>query len=495
MNRTMKPKTLSLAVVALLLGGCTLIPKYDQPQAPVSAQWPAGPAYRTQDVGTTDRQAADIGWREFFADPHLQRLIETALANNRDLRMSVLNIQRAQAIYRIQRADLLPTIAIGAGETAQRVPGDLNVTGRSMISRQYNVGVGISNYELDFFGRIRSLNEQALELYFSTEEAWRSAQISLVSEVSNAYLTWLADRQRLQVAQETLKSQRQSYDLIKVRYDQGVASELDLRQAQTSVETARVDVANYTTWVAQDENALSLLIGTQALPEWLTADRMEDLGAVIQLTAGEVPSTVLQQRPDVLAAEHQLKAANANIGAARAAFFPTISLTTSVGTASASLSGLFKGGSGTWSFLPQITLPIFDTGRNLANLEVSETDRTIALAQYEKAIQNAFREVSDALAQRGTIDEQLAAQTALVEATTVTFNLATARYEKGVDSYLNVLDAQRAMYSASLGLVGVQFAKQTNQVALYKSLGGGIDQQEYQGAAKESNGSQGSANP
>ncbi|MDR0247631.1 MAG: AdeC/AdeK/OprM family multidrug efflux complex outer membrane factor [Burkholderiales bacterium] len=485
----MKPKTLRLAVVVLLLGGCTLIPKYEQPQAPVAAQWPTGAAYRAQDVSATGRQAAEVSWREFFTDPNLQRLIETALANNRDLRVSALNIERAQAMYRIRRADLLPTVAISAGETAQRVPADLSATRQSMIVHQYGVSAGISNYELDFFGRVRSLNEQALELYFSTEEAWRSAQISLVSEVANAYLVWLADRQRLQVAQETLKSQRKSYDLIKMRYDQGVASELNLRQAQTSVEMARVDAAGYTAWVARDENALSLLLGTQTMPEWLTADKMQDLDAVTHLTAGEIPSAVLQQRPDVLAAEHQLKAANANIGAARAAFFPSISLTTSVGTASASLSGLFKAGSGVWSFIPQIGLPIFDTGRNLANLEVSETDRAIALARYEKAIQSAFREVSDALAQRGTIDEQLAAQKALSEATTATFHLATARYEKGIDSYLNVLDAQRAMYSADLGLVSVQLVRQMNQVALYKSLGGGVDQKEYRGAQKGDNGS------
>ncbi|MDR2174213.1 MAG: AdeC/AdeK/OprM family multidrug efflux complex outer membrane factor [Burkholderiales bacterium] len=469
----MKPKTLSLAVAVLLLGGCTLIPKYEQPQAPVAAQWPTGAAYRAEDVGAAGQQASEIGWREFFTDPNLQRLIETALANNRDLRVSALNIERAQAMYRIRRADLLPTIGVGAGKTAQRVPGEMSATGQSMVTHQYSATVGLSNYEFDFFGRVRSLNEQALELYFATEEAWRSARISLVSEVANAYLTWLADRQRLQVAQETLKSQQQSYDLIKKRYDLGVVSELNLRQAQTSVEMARVDAASYTAWVARDENALSLLLGTSALPEWLAEDKMEDLGAVIHLTAGEIPSAVLQQRPDVLAAEHQLKAANANIGAARAAFFPTISLTTSIGTASTSLSGLFDGGSGVWSFVPQMSLPIFDSGRNLANLEVSETDRAIALAQYEKAIQSAFREVSDALAQRGTIDEQMAAQKALTEATTATFRLATVRYEKGVDSYLNVLDAQRAMYSANLGLVGIQLAKQMNQVALYKSLGGG----------------------
>jgi multidrug efflux system outer membrane protein len=489
MNHTMKPKTLSLTVAALLLGGCTLIPKYEQPQAPVAAQWPTGAAYRVQDASATGQQAANVGWREFFTDPNLQRLIETALANNRDLRVSALNIERAQAMYRIRHADLLPTVAIGASETAQRIPADLSATRQSMIVHQYGVSANISNYELDFFGRVRSLNEQALELYFATEEAWRSAQISLVSEVANAYLVWLADRQRLQVAQETLKSQQKSYDLIKMRYEQGVASELNLRQAQTSVEMARVDAASYTTWVARDENALSLLLGTQALPEWLAVDKMEDLGAVIHLTAGEIPSTVLQQRPDVLAAEHQLRAANANIGAARAAFFPSISLTTSIGTASASLSGLFSGGSGVWSFVPQIGLPIFDTGRRRANLEVSETDYEIALAQYEKAIQSAFREVSDALAQRGTIDEQLAAQKALAEATTATFHLATARYEKGIDSYLSVLDAQRAMYFADLGLVSVRLAKQMNQVALYKSLGGGIDQKEYLGTRKSDDGS------
>ncbi len=476
----MNMKTLFIAVsVALLSAGCvSMAPDYEQPAAPVSASWPQVPGFERVD-NVSEQQASEIHWRDFFIDPVLKQLIDTALTNNRDLRVTALNVQRAQALYRVQRADTLPTIGISGSGSSQRLPGDLSGTGDSRIARQYSAEVGITNFELDFFGRIASLRDQALETYLASESAWRSGQISLVSTIASTYLNLLADREHLRVARETMAAQQASYDLVNMRYQNGIATELDLRQAQTAVETSRVDVANYVTVVAQDENALVLLLGTNGLPEIIGGDHVASISTVPVLNPGEVPSVVLQKRPDVVAAEHSLKAANANIGAARAAFFPTISLTTSVGTASASLSNLFDGGSGAWSFMPQISLPIFDSGRNIANLEAAEIARDIAVAEYEKAIQSAFSEVADALAQRATIDEQLNAQEALFEATQATHKLSKARYEMGVDNYLAVLDAERSMYSANQGLVTLQLLKQINQVTLYKSLGGGIDQYDF----------------
>lgn len=477
----MKMKTLSMAVsLVWLAAGCaSLAPDYERPTAPVSASWPEIPGYEISGE-MPDQMAAEIHWRDFFTDPTLQQLIDTALKNNRDLRVTALNVQRAQALYRIQRADTLPTIGISGSGNSQRLPGDLSETGEPRIARQYSADIGMTNFEFDFFGRVASLRDQALETYLASENTWRSGQISLVAAVASSYLNLLADREHLTVARETLTAQQASYNLVKVRYENGISSELDLRQAQTAVETSRADVANYVTAVAQDENALVLLLGTNGLPETIVGNRHgASISAIPILNPGEVPSAVLQKRPDVVFAEHTLKAANANIGAARAAFFPSISLTTSIGTASASLSGLFDAGSGAWLFMPQISLPIFDSGRNMANLEVAEVARDIALAQYEKAIQSAFSEVADALAQSATIDEQLSAQKALFEATQATHTLSQARYEKGVDNYLTVLDAERSMYSAGQGLVSMQLLKQMNQVALYKALGGGIDQYEF----------------
>ena len=341
-----------------------------------------------------------------------------------------------------------------------------------MTSHQYSATLGVSAYELDLFGRVRNLSAQALEQYLSTEEARRSTQISLVAEVATAYLTWAADLERLALARETLRSQSDTYALTKRRFELGSASALTLRQVQTSVDSARVDVARYTGQVAQDRNALALLLGAPVPAELAPQALGDSLNALPELPAG-LPSALMLRRPDLLQAEHQLKAATANIGAARAAFYPRISLTASAGSGSGELSGLFKGGSGSWTFLPQISLPIFDGGANRAGLDNAVAGRDIALAQYEKAIQSAFREVADALAQREALSGQLEAQQSLVEASGEALRLSDARFARGVDSYLDVLDAQRTWYGAQQTLIGTRLSRLTNGVTLYKALGGG----------------------
>jgi len=464
----------SLAILSILsigLVGCSMAPPYSRPEAPVSTIWPSGPAYKESTAPTDTPAAADLKWRQFFVSPQLQQLIELALTNNRDLRVAALNVEKSRARFRIQRADLLPTVAAAGSGAVQRLPADVSPSGQAMIARNYNLSLGLSSYEIDLFGRVGSLKDQALKQYLATEQVRLSVQISLVAEVANNYLTLAADRERLQLAQDTLESQQTSYRLVERRFSSGVSSELDLRQAETSVDAARVDVARYTSLVAQDENLLTLVVGAQ-LPTELLPGGFSAVGTLRDLPPG-VPSEVLLRRPDVLQAELQLMAANANIGAARAAFFPRITLNTSIGTASDQLSGLFAPGSLAWGFVPQLSLPIFDYGRNRAGLTVAERDRDIYLARYEKAIQSAFREVADALAQNGTLGEQLQAQQSLTEATSESYRLSRARYEKGVDSYLNVLDSQRSLYASQQELIGVNLARLSNLVTLYKVLGGG----------------------
>ncbi len=462
---------LSLAIACL--AGCSMAPRYSQPEAPISTAWPTGPAYKDVSGAPTDKQATDIPWQEFFVNPQLQKLIGLALANNRDLRVAALNIEKSRAQFRIQRADLLPTLTAAGSGSVQRLPADVSPSGQAMIARNYNLGLGLSRYEIDLFGRVQSLKDQALEQYLATEQARHSVQISLVAEVVNNYLTLAADRERQKLALDTLESQQSSYQLIQRRFSAGASSELDLRQAQTRVDSARVDVARYTSLVAQDENLLALVVGAQ-LPTELLPSGFSAVGTLRELPPG-VPSEVLLRRPDVRQAELQLMAANANIGAARAAFFPRITLNTSIGTASDQLSGLFSSGSLAWGLVPQLSLPIFDYGRNQAGLTVAERDRDIFLARYEKAIQIAFREVADALAQNGTVGKQLQAQQSLTEATAESYRLSQARYERGVDNYLNVLDSQRSFYSAQQGLISVNLMRLSNLVTLYKVLGGGSE--------------------
>jgi len=462
-------RTLTVALAAALAtSACTMIPHYQRPAAPVPANFPA-----TASTDTALAAAADtIAWRDYFADARLREVIALALANNRDLRVAALNIERARAQYRIQRADLFPAVSGDASQIAQRVPGDLTSGGEADVVRQYSATIGFLAYELDFFGRVRSLNAQALELYLGTEEARRSAQISLVAEVASTWLTLAFDRERLALARNTYETRLKSHDLIRRSFEAGAVSALDLHQSQTLLQSARADVARFSAFVAQDENALALVTGAPVPAESLPDTLTDSVSTIAELPAG-VPSEVLTRRPDILQAERSLRAANASIGAARAAFFPSIALTAAAGSASSTLSGLFDGGSGTWSFIPQIHIPIFEAGRLKANLDVAEVQRDINVAQYEKAIQIAFREVADALAERATLAERLDARRKQVEATQAGFRLSEARYKGGVDSYLGLLDAQRTLYVAEQELIGVRLIDAANRVALYKVLGGG----------------------
>jgi multidrug efflux system outer membrane protein len=455
----------------LCLSGCTMSPKYKQPKAPVPPDWQTGAAdqeaQRTVGVPT----ASELKWQEFFTDEKLRQVIEMALKNNRDLRMAALNVERVQAQYRIQRAQQYPNIVASGTGDLYRVPKDLSVTSRPYTSEQYNVGLGAASWELDLFGRVRSLKSQALEQYLATKQARSASQISLVAAVTSSYLTLAADRDNLRLAQATLNSQQASYELILRRRDRGVGSDLDLRQAESQVESAQVDIIRYTGQVTLDENALNLLVGAPVpaglLPSELGSDR-----ALKDIAAG-LPSEVLLRRPDILMAEHQLKAAYANIGAARAAFFPQITLTGSGGLTSSRLSDLFEGSARTWTFAPQVVMPIFDAGTRKAYLRIARVDRDSAIAGYEKTIQTAFREVSDSLSQRTKLMEQQNAQQALVNTLEETYLLSEARYKAGVDSYLSVLVAQRSLYGGQQALVSLRMARLGNLVTLYKVLGGG----------------------
>jgi multidrug efflux system outer membrane protein len=466
------------AAVATLLGACTLEPHYNRPPPPV-------PALQGGTAG--DTAAADIGWREFFPDPQLQQLIALALTDNRDLRVAALNVQSAQAQYRIQRASLFPTVDASAVEQVQHIPIGVLTSGfppavlagagplptNGVTEHTYDVGVGFTSYELDLFGRIRSLNHAALQQYFSSGETRRSVQLTLVAEVATAYVAVLADQTLLDITRDTLKSQEDSYALTEKQFSGGTTTELALRQAESTVDTARANLAQYNRQQALDRDALQLLLGAP-IPDGIDFSGGLDRGNMVAELEEGIPSDVLVRRPDVLAAEHQLMAANAEIGAARAAFLPAISLTGNFGTESTQLSGLFKGGSRAWTFSPQISVPIFAGGANVANLQATKLARDTGIAQYEKAIQTAFREVADALVARGTLDEQLAAQQALVTASEKAYRLADMRYRGGVDSYLSALDAQRTLYSAQQQLQTVRLLRLQNLVTLYKALGGGL---------------------
>jgi len=463
----MTGKKIFITLAALFLSACTMAPKYTRPTAPVPQNWPTSEAYQETKMAESAPTASELPWREIFSDERLQKIIETALDNNRDLRIAALNVERARALYGIQRAELLPAVGAVGILSKTHVPADLSLTGKEATSDQYSVSLGVSSWEIDFFGRIRSLKDRALEEYLATDQARRSAQTLLVSTVAQAYLTLAADREALKLVASTFETQEATYTLIRKRYEVGSASELDLQRAQSQVFAAKGDVARYTQLTAQDENVLNLLVGS-SLPRTLLPADLGSVSPPKELSPG-LSSEVLLHRPDVLAAEHRLKEANANIGAARAAFFPRISLTTAIGTASADLARLFNSDQGIWSFIPQISLPIFDA-RTWSAYEVTKVDREIAVAQYEKAIQSAFREVSDALAVRGTVNQQIAAQQSLVEAVAKTYRLSNARYTKGIDNYLGVLDAQRSLNAAQQGLIGLQLARLVNRVTLYKVL-------------------------
>jgi NodT family efflux transporter outer membrane factor (OMF) lipoprotein len=447
----------AVAIGAALLSACSMMPAYERPVAPVPSDWPYPAA-------ATGVPAADLAWENFFTDERLRQLIAIALKNNRDLRVAVLNIEQARAQYGIRRADQFPSVGAVAGGTRA-------ATASGGTATLYTTGLAITSWEIDLFGRVASLSRAALAQYLATEEGRKAAQISLVATVANAWLGLAADEELLALTRQTLTTREDSLRLTKLRFDNGAASELDFRQAQSLFESARVTLAQLTRQRALDLDALALLLG-QPVPADFQAPATTASVTLPDVPAG-VPSDVLVRRPDVRQAEQQLVAANANIGAARAAFFPRISLTAGVGTASGQLSGLFSGGTWGWTAAPQLLLPIFDAGRNSAGLASANVQRDIAVAQYEKAIQAAFREVADGLAGRATFGEQLQAQRNVTDAEAVRYRLSELRYNNGVSSYLDLLDAQRSLFAAQQALVQTRLQQLQNQVLLYKALGGG----------------------
>lgn len=460
-------KTIISLSVALALSGCSLMPDYQRPAAPVAAAVVAPNASKT-----AFSDAAAPAWRSFFREAALQQLINTALDNNRDLRAAALNVEAFQAQYRIQQAASLPSVGMSASGTRQRTPADLSRTGSATISSQYAVNVGLSAWELDLFGKIRSLETVALEQYLSTVEAQRSVQMALVASVANAWLTLQADRMRVALSQDTLRAYEQSLSLVQQSAKAGMATAMEVAQSRTAVDGARVSLTQYQRQVAQDENALRVLLGQSELPAVAAVDLERVQWA--ELPAG-VASSVLLRRPDILQAEHSLQAANANIGAARAAFFPSISLTATAGIGSTQLSGLFDNGSGAWVFQPQINLPLFNAGRLQASVDAAVLQKEQRVAQYEQAIQNAFREVSDGLIARTSYREQLNAQQALLASSQEYQRLAEVRYRTGIDSQLTLLDAQRQLFSARQQWVTTRFAQLSSEVALFRALGGGLE--------------------
>lgn len=487
-RRQSAPRLRGLAVAAALAGalaGCSMIPTYMRPEAPVAAAYPAAPT-----TAATAATAATPEWRDFFPDPRLQRLIVLALDNNRDLRTAALRIEEARAQYNIQSADLLPNVNLGATASRSRSPFGAGAAGAAAgttsstagaattatsgrVINTYQVGANLAAYELDFFGRVRSLNEAALDQYLATEEARRAAQISLVASVAQAYLAERSDAEQLALAQQSLEGRRKEYELEQKRFNVGASSGLDLRLTETLVQSARTAALTLQRQQAQALNALTLLVGAP-LPPDPQPRTLSEQGIVDDIPPG-LPSELLVRRPDIRAAEQQLRSANAQIGAARAAFFPRISLTAGLGTASTELSGLFDAGSRTWSFVPQLVLPIFDAGRNRANLDLAQVRKNIAVVNYEKTIQTAFREVSDALVARGLLNDQMEAQRANVAAQSERFRLTQLRFHSGVSSSIEVYDAQRDLFGAQQALIQTRQLRLTNAVDLYRSLGGGVE--------------------
>ncbi len=472
-------KTAPTLLAVALLSACSLAPTYQRPVTTLAGAYPqdsAGAAARTSvtlPVSATATAAVDTGWRSYFSEPALQQLIAAALEHNRDLRTAVLRIEEARALYDVQSADRLPTLNASGSMTRAKTPAFLSSTGQSTIGKRYDVGLAMPAFELDFFGRVKSLSDAALASYLATDEARQAAQISLVAQVAQAYYMERAYAEQLSLAQQTYSARTRSYQLTQQRAEVGASSRLDLRSSETLMETARAAALSLARQRAQAENALTLLVG-QATPAASGAlPDQRQLDAMSALPAG-LPSELLNRRPDIRAAEQRLKAATANIGAARAAFFPRISLTTSVGTSSPSLGGLFDSGSGSWSFVPQLSLPIFDGGRNRANLSLAETRQNLAVTDYEKTIQIAFREVADALAARDYLGEQVNAQRSIVDAQADRLKLLQLRFEQGIASSLDILDAQRELFSARQTLVQVQQQRSASAVDLYRALGGGL---------------------
>jgi multidrug efflux system outer membrane protein len=491
-------RTLAVMLATAALAGCNMAPHYSRPQGAIPLALPSGGPYPVAPTDAPD--VSRIGWQTFFTDPKLRDVIALGLANNRDLRLAAANVLQARAQYRVQRSNQLPSInangtayyanalgaatsgggGVGTGTTTGTTTGTGTGTGTTVATTSssnvefYSANLGISSFELDLWGRLRNLSENALQSYFATEEAQRSTRISLISEIASAYLTLASDQELLAVSQETLASFEQSLQLTRAQFRIGTQSELVVRQAETNYEAAANDIATLRAQIAQDRNALDLLVGAPT-PATLLPGTLGAADRTLSTLPGELSSAILLRRPDVLQAEHQLIAQNANIGAARAAMFPTISLTTSFGTVSSALTGLFGSNTQSWSAAPTATLPIFDFGRRKGNLDLARAQQQGAVATYEKTLQTAFREVADALATRGTIDAQLGSRTRRAEAAQVSARLSDARYRAGVDSFLTSLDSQRTAYSARRDLVATRLARATNLVTLYRVLGGGLN--------------------
>lgn len=469
-----KVLTAALGGLVLMTTGCSFIPEYQRPDLPVDTAWSGIPTHQDTPAQEAAAPAADLAWQDYFGSETLRQIIGLALENNRDLRVAVLNIEKARAAYGIQKADLLPVVSGTTGASKQGVAKDVSSTGSAYTSDAIlSANLGITAYELDFFGRVKSLNQKALETYLATEEAALNTRIALIAQTAEAYVTLLADQKLLGLAQSTFKTQKETYDVIKRQFEVGSAARLDLAQAATSVESARASIARYTRLVVQDENALTLLAGTSIKALIETAESIDDIRFMTNLPAA-LPSQVLLARPDIRAAEHKLKAANADIGAARAALYPSISLTGSLGLASKSLTSLFDVSDAlAWSFSPALSIPIFNREGLNASMESARVSERIAAAEYEGAVQTAFREVADQLAARETYKNQLEAQNALVSATLEAYHLSKARYENGVDNFLTVLDSQRSLFSAQQEAISVSQSYLSNMVNLYKVLGGG----------------------
>lgn len=461
-------KALGAITLSLALAACDMAPKYLRPQLAVPAASPQGPAYGADNGAAI--APADTAWRDFFTDARLARVIETALANNRDLRIALANVEQARAQYRVQRADLLPGVSAGGTATYQDSPFSLAGSGRTDL---YQAQVGISAWEVDLFGRVRNLSKAAQEQYFASVETRNAAQTALIAETANAWLTMAADQERLRIARDLEQAFGKTLELNRARFAKGIASELEVRQAQTSYDAARSTIAETTTLVAQDQNALNLLAGT-TVPATDLPEGFPTASATIENLPADIASDVLLRRPDIASAEHQLLSANANIGAARAAFFPNISLTAAFGSLSLGLSNLFGSGSSFWSVAPTASLPIFDFGKNKGNLAYAKATYDAMLATYEKSVQTGFREVADALARRGTMGEQLEAQTSQRDAAQVAYTLSEARFRAGVDGFLTTLDSQRALSNAEQSLLTTRLTRASNMVELYRAMGGGL---------------------
>ncbi len=466
----MKNKILTLMLASSVLGGCTMTPDYQRPELSVATAWSNVPGYEAV-IG--DSVAAQLHWNTFFQSPELSQVIQTALDNNKDLRTAALNIEEARALYRIERADLLPSVNANGDGTISRNTDDTSATGRAIKSEVYEANIGVASYEIDLFGKIRSNNESALNEYLATEEAMIVVRNALIAETANAYLQLLSDQKLLTLTEKTLKAQNSTYEILSQSLDKGVSTEQDVARAQTAVETARVNMHLYKRLVAQDKNALFLLMGIPQDESVLPVITLDDVQLLDNLASG-LPSEVLLLRPDIRQAELELLARNADIGAARAAFFPSITLTGTAGFASQSLGDLFTSGAGgAWAFLPSITLPIFQGGRNKANLDLAKVRREKAIVNYEKTVQVAFRDVADELAARATLEEQLKSQRRLVSAAQKVYDISQARYKSGIDSFLSVLDSQRELYTYQQNEIQIEQQRLSNLVNLYRALGGG----------------------